>query len=98
MTSLRTMGLLGDLCHEADYLYTRIAVIHLALKRCNNLGLQRRFYFEISVHIQRCFEMKNIVSQFKLFGFSKSCQLYLLEELIDRALTKNISIVIHNNK
>jgi hypothetical protein len=54
--SLQTMGLLGDLCGEAEYLWKRLATVHVALERCNNAGLRRRFSFELKLHVERCQE------------------------------------------
>ena len=64
--SLRTMGLLGDLCGEAEYLWKRLATVHVALERCSNSGLRRRFSFELKVHIERCQEMKVVVSKLEV--------------------------------
>jgi len=83
------MGLLGDLCREAEYLWKRLATVQVAFDRCNNSGLRRRFSSEINAHIQRCLEMQTVVSGLEVFGLSKSCQLCLLKELIDRSVNGN---------
>ena len=57
------MGLLGDLCGEAEYLWKRLATVHVALERCNNAGLRRRFSFELKLHIELCQEMKVVVNK-----------------------------------
>jgi len=88
------MGLLGDLCREAEYLWKRLATVQVALKRCNDSGLRRRFLSEINVHIQRCLEMQTIVSGLEVFGLSKSFQLSLLKELIDRSVNENYAFSI----
>ena len=92
--SLQTMGLLGDLCREAEYLWKRLATVQVALERCNNSGLRRRFSSEINVHIQRCLEMQAVVNGIEVFGLSKSCQLCLLKELIDRSVNENYAFSI----
>ena len=92
--SLRTMGLLGDLCGEAEYLWKRLATVHVALERCSNSGLRRRFSFELKVHIERCQEMKVVVSKLELLGFSESCQFCLLKELVRRALNESYAFSI----
>jgi len=89
-----TMGLLGDLCGEAEYLWKRLATVHVALERCNNAGLRRRFSFELKVHIERCQEMKVVVSNLELLGLSQSCQFYLLKELLRRALNESYAFSI----
>jgi hypothetical protein len=89
-----TMGLLGDLCGEAEYLWKRLATVHVALDRCNNAGLRRRFSFELKVHIERCQEMKVVVSNLELLGLSQSCQFYLLKELLRRALNESYAFSI----
>ena len=88
------MGLLGDLCGEAEYLWKRLATVHVALDRCNNAGLRRRFSFELKVHIERCQEMKVVVSNLELLGLSQSCQFYLLKELLRRALNESYAFSI----
>ena len=92
--SLQTMGLLGDLCGEAEYLWKRLATVHVALERCSNSGLRRRFSFELKVHIERCQEMKVVVSNLELLGLSQSCQFYLLKELLRRALNESYAFSI----
>ena len=89
-----TMGLLGDLCGEAEYLWKRLVTVHVALERCNNAGLRRRFSFELKVHIERCQEMKVVVSNLELLGLSQSCQFYLLKELLRRALNESYAFSI----
>ena len=82
------MGLLGDLCGEAEYLWKRLATVHIALERCSNSGLRRRFSFELKVHIERCQEMKVVVSKLEVLGLSQSYQFCLLKELVRRALNE----------
>ena len=88
------MGLLGDLCGEAEYLWKRLATVHIALERCNNAGLRRRFSFELKAHIERCQEMKVVVGKLELLGLSQSCQFYLLKELLRRALNESYAFSI----
>ena len=92
--SLRTMGLLGDLCAEAEYLWKRLATVHVALERCSNSGLRRRFSFELKVHIERCQEMKVVVSKLEVLGLSQSYQFCLLKELVRRALNESYAFSI----
>ena len=92
--SLRTMGLLGDLCGEAEYLWKRLATVHVALERCSNSGLRRRFSFELKVHIERCREMKVVVSKLEVLGLSQSYQFCLLKELVRRALNESYAFSI----
>ena len=82
------MGLLGDLCGEAEYLWKRLATVHVALERCSNSGLRRRFSFELKVYIERCQEMKVVVSKLEGLELTQSCQFCLLKELVNRALNK----------
>jgi hypothetical protein len=89
-----TMGLLGDLCGEAEYLWKRLATVHVALERCNNAGLRRRFSFELKVHIERCQEMKVVVSKLEVLGLSQSYQFCLLKELVRRALNESYAFSI----
>ena len=91
------MGLLGDLCREAEYLWKRLATVQVALERCNNAGLRHRFSCEINVHIQRCLEMKAVVRRLEIFGLSNSYQLCLLKELIDRSVNENYAFSISRN-
>ena len=88
------MGLLGDLCGEAEYLCKRLATVHVALERCNNAGLRHRFLFELKDHIARCKEMKVIVSKLEVLGLSQSCQFCLLKELVSRALNESYAFSI----
>ena len=88
------MGLLGDLCGEAEYLWKRLATVHVALKRCSNSGLRRRFSFELKVHIERCQEMKVVVSKLEVLGLSQSYQFCLLKELVRRALNESYAFSI----
>ena len=83
------MGLLGDLCGEAEYLWKRLATVHVALERCSNSGLRRRFSSELKVHIERCQEMKVVVSKLEVLGLSQSYQFCLLKELVRRALNES---------
>ena len=89
-----TMGLLGDLCGEAEYLWKRLATVHIALERCSNSGLRRRFSFELKVHIERCQEMKVVVSKLEVLGLSQSYQFCLLKELVRRALNESYAFSI----
>ena len=89
-----TMGLLGDLCGEAEYLWKRLATVHDALERCSNTGLRRRFSFELKVHIERCQEMKVVVSKLEVLGLSQSYQFCLLKELVRRALNESYAFSI----
>ena len=95
--SLRTLGLLGDLCGEAEFLYKRLATVHGALERCNNAGLRRRFSFELQTHIERCQEMKNVVRKFEVNGFSRSYQFCLFKELVNRAMNQCHAFSIGKN-
>ena len=92
--SLQTMGLLGDLCGEAEYLWKRLVTVHVALERCNNAGLRRRFSFELKHHVERCQEMKAVVSKLEVLGLSHSYQFCLLKELVSRALRESCSFSI----
>ena len=88
------MGLLGDLCGEAEYLWKRLATVHVALERCSNSGLRRRFSFGRKVHIERCQEMKVVVGKLEVLGLSQSCQFCLLKELVRRALNESYAFSI----
>ena len=88
------MGLLGDLCGEAEYLWKRLATVHVALERCNNAGLRRRFSLELKLHVERCQEMKVVVSKLEVLGLSHSYQFCLLKELVSRALRESYSFSI----
>ena len=88
------MGLLGDLCGEAEYLWKRLITVHVALERCNNAGLRRRFSFELKHHVERCQEMKAVVSKLEVLGLSHSYQFCLLKELVSRALRESCSFSI----
>ena len=88
------MGLLGDLCGEAEYLWKRLATVHVALERCSNSGLRRRFSFELKVHIERCQEMKVVVSKLEVLGLSQSYQFCLLKELVRRAFNESYAFSI----
>ena len=88
------MGLLGDLCGEAEYLWKRLATVHVALERCSNSGRRRRFSFELKVHIERCQEMKVVVSKLEVLGLSLSYQFCLLKELVRRALNESYAFSI----
>ena len=88
------MGLLGDLCGEAEYLWKRLATVHVALERCSNSGLRRRFSFELKVHTERCQEMKVVVSKLEVLGLSQSYQFCLLKELVRRALNESYAFSI----
>ena len=88
------MGLLGDLCGEAEYLWKRLVTVHVALERCNNAGLRRRFSFELKHHVERCQEMKAVVSKLEVLGLSHSYQFCLLKELVSRALRESCSFSI----
>ena len=88
------MGLLGDLCVEAEYLLKRLATVHAALERCNNAGLRHRFAFELKLHVERCQEMKVVVSKLEELGLSQSCQFCLLKELVSRALNQSYAFLV----
>jgi hypothetical protein len=92
--SLQTMGLLGDLCVEAEYLLKRLATVHAALERCNNAGLRHRFAFELKLHVERCQDMKVVVGKLEVIGLSHSCQFCLLKELVSRALKESYAFSI----
>lgn len=81
-----TLGLLGDLCCEAEQILRRMHAVQRCLMHCQDIGLRKRLLSEVERHIIRCMELENLVRSYKNDVFSESYQLQLLDELLKRVL------------
>ena len=83
-----TLGLLGDLCCEAEQTWRRMRSVRRCLNQCQDVGLQKRLFFEARQHAKRCKQIRELTQTFSSINNSKSVQIMFLDELLNRILTE----------
>ena len=84
----KTLGLLGDLCCEAEQTWRRMRSVRRCLNQCQDVGLQKRLFFEARHHAKRCIEIRRLIQSPLGINNSKSVQVLFLDELLNRILTE----------
>ena len=91
----KTLGLLGDLCSEAEQTWRRMRSVRRCLNQCQDVGLQKRLFVEVRHHAKRCKEIRELIQTFLSIKNPKSIQVLFLEELLNRILTEEFILQQH---
>ena len=81
-----TLGIVGDLCCEVQWIYLRIQAIRCSLGRSHDLGLIARLQAEMDSYGKRCLEIRSSLRMMQSSLGKESLQVCLLEELLVRCL------------
>ena len=84
----KTLGLLGDLCCEAEQTWRRMRSVRRCLNQCQDAGLRKRLFAEARLHAKKCNEIRELIEAFSNLNNSESIQVLLLNELLNRILTE----------
>jgi len=84
----KTLGLLGDLCCEAEQTWRRMRSVRRCLSQCQDVGLQKRLFVEARHHAKKCNEIRELIEAFSNLNNSESTQVLFLNELLNRILTE----------
>ena len=91
----KTLGLLGDLCCEAEQTWRRMRSVHRCLNQCQDIGLQKRLFVEARHHAKRCKEIRELIQTFSSLNNPDSIQVLFLDELLSRILTEEFILQQH---
>ena len=83
-----TLGIVGDLCCEVQWIGLRIQAIRCGLGRSKDLGLIARLQAEMDGYGKRCLEIRCSMKLMHKSLSRGSIQLRLLEELLIRCLVQ----------
>lgn len=83
-----TLGIVGDLCCEVQWISLRIQTVQSCLYRCQDLGLIARLQSELDGYGKRCHEIHNSIKLIKKSRSKGSLQVNLLEEMMNRCLAQ----------
>ena len=86
-----SLGLIGDLCVEADWIWRRMRQVQVALRNCRHPGLGSRLRAEARLHGCRCKQIQASLQQGSVLS-SDQPQRWLLNELLDRSLQQSLSV------
>ena len=86
-----SLGLIGDLCIEADWIWRRMHQVQVALRDCRHPGLGLRLRAEARLHGSRCKQIQASLKQGSVLSSDK-LQLRLLNELLDRSLQQSLLV------
>ena len=81
-----TLGIVGDLCCEVQWIGLRIQAIRRGLDRSQDRGLIARLQAEMYGYSKRCFEIRSSLKLMQKSLCDGSPQVCLLEELVCRCL------------
>ena len=84
----KTLGLLGDLCCEAEQTWRRMRSVRRCLNQCQDVGLRKRLFAEARHHAKKCNEIRELIEAFSNLNNSESIQVLFLNELLNRILTE----------
>ena len=84
----KTLGLLGDLCCEAEQTWRRMRSVRRCLTQCQDSGLQKRLLIEASQHASRGQTILDIIEKSSIIDFSNSFQVQFLKEMLYRILAE----------
>ena len=83
-----TLGIVGDLCCEVQWIGLRIQAIRCGLGRTQDLVLIARLQAEMDSYSKRCLEIRSSLKLMQKSLCKGSIQLRLLEELLIRCLVQ----------
>ena len=83
-----TLGIVGDLCYEVQWIGHRIQAIRCGLGRSQNLGLSARLQAEMDGYCKRCLEIRSSLKLIQKSLCKRSIQHHLLEEMLIRCLVQ----------
>ena len=86
----KTLGLLGDLCCEAEQTWRRMRSVRRCLNQCQDVGLKKRLFVEARHHAKRSKEVRESIQTSSNFNNLESFQFLFLEELLTRILTEEL--------
>ena len=86
----KTLGLLGDLCCEAEQTWRRMRSVRRCLNQCQDVGLKKRLFVEAHHHAKRSKEIRELIQTSSNFNHLESFQFLFLEELLTRILTEEL--------
>ena len=89
-----TLGLVGDLCSEAEWIWNRIRYIRKSVVRCHDQLFLNRLQEEVVQYTNRCLEIRKILDLLQSSSNRVSCQLDFLDELTKRSLHES-SVIAH---
>ena len=81
-----TLGIVGDLCCEVQWIDLRIQAIRCDLDRSQDLGLIARLQAEMDSYGKRCLEIRSSLKVIQKSHCKGSLQVCLLEEILVRCL------------
>tara|TARA_B100002051_G_C16473464_1_gene504438 strand:- start:299 stop:676 length:378 start_codon:yes stop_codon:yes gene_type:complete len=81
-----TLGIVGDLCCEVEWIGLRTQAIRCGLGRSQDLGLIARLQAEMDSYGKRCLEIRSSLRLMQSSLGKGSLQVCLLEELLVRYL------------
>ena len=90
-----TLGLVGDLCVEAEWIWRRVCSLRRSMERCSDLVLLERLRNEVQQYVDRCLKIKEIKNLFAASIIKESYHWIFLNELTNRTL-QEVSIM-HNH-
>ena len=86
----RTLGLLGDLCCDAEWTWRRMRAVRRSLNQCQDSGLKKRLVTEAAQHSERCSALRASLMSSQVFRHLNSPQVQLLDELLKRTLAEQL--------
>ena len=86
----KTLGLLGDLCCEAEQTWRRMRSVRRCLIQCQDIGLQKRLFLEVAQHANRCNEIRDLIRTSSSLKYVDSLQVQFLDEILRRILAEEI--------
>ena len=86
-----SLGLIGDLCVEAEWILRRMCQVQVSLRNCCHSGLGSRLRAEARLHGFRCKQIQASLQQGSVL-WSDQPQRRLLNELLDRSLQQSLSV------
>ena len=90
-----TLGLVGDLCVEAEWIWRRVCSLRRSMERCSDLVLLERLRNEVQQYVDRCLKIKEIKSLFAASIINESYHWSFLNELTNRTLQEVSIMHIH---
>ena len=89
-----TLGLVGDLCVEAEWIWRRVCSLRRSMQRCQDLELLGRLRAEVAHYVRRCNQIQEIQRILLPSKGRDSFHLFLLIELINRTLLEVAAIQV----
>ena len=83
-----TLGIVGDLCCEVQWIGLRMKTIRCCLDRCQDHGLIARLQAEMDSYAERCLEIRSSLKMIQKSLSNESLQVCLLEELLTRCFAQ----------